>query len=78
MSKNFATVADEALQLPQQEQLRLARTLLEHAEAMIDTDAEAAWEAEIERRVRLIDSGVAKGRPYTEVLRDTDKRLSNK
>ncbi|MDB6057339.1 MAG: hypothetical protein JWO95_1183 [Verrucomicrobiales bacterium] len=76
MSKNFAAVADEALQLPQQEQLRLARTLLEHAEPTADTEAEATWEDEIERRIKLIDSGVAKGRPYKEVLRDTDRRLN--
>lgn len=76
MSKNFAAIADEALQLPQQEQLRLARTLLEHAEANADREAEVAWEEEIERRITMIDSGVAKGRPYKEVLRDTDRRLN--
>ena len=75
MSKNFAVVADEALQLPQQEQLRLARTLMENAEAKGNTDVEAAWDDEIERRIRLVDSGLAKGRPYKEVLGDTDDRL---
>lgn len=75
MSKNFAVIADEALQLPQDEQLRLARTLLENAEAKGNTEVEAAWDEEIERRIRLVDSGLAKGRTYKEVLRDTDRRL---
>jgi hypothetical protein len=55
MSKTFAAIADQALQLPEQEQLRLARTLLENTEATIDSDAEAAWEQEIDRRIKLID-----------------------
>jgi hypothetical protein len=75
MSKNFAAIADEALQLPENDQLRLARTLLENAESPADIEAERAWDEEIERRIQLIDSGVAKGRPYKEVLRDTDQRL---
>ena len=37
--------------------------------------AETAWEEEIERRIKLIDSGVAKGRPFSEVLRDIDDRF---
>jgi predicted GTPase len=75
MSKNFAAVADEALQLPQGDQLRLARTLLEHTEATGDINAETAWEKEIERRIEMVDSGLAKGRSYVEVLRDIDARL---
>jgi hypothetical protein len=56
--------------LPQHEQLQLARTLLEDGEAQGDLGAQAAWEAEIERRIRLVDSGLAQGRPFADALRD--------
>ena len=75
MSLNFADIVNEALRLPQHEQLQLARTLLERSEAEGDTSVEAAWEEEIERRIRLVDSGLAKGRAFPDVLRDLDRRL---
>ncbi len=75
MNRSFTEIAEEALTLPQNEQLRLARTLLEKAEASGDVGSEAAWEEEIERRIHTIDSGLAKGRPFAEVLRDIDRQL---
>ncbi len=75
MSRDFAEIADAALKLPEPERLRLARTLLEHSEATGDMDVDAAWEAEIESRIKLLDSGLAKGRPFTEVLKDIDRQL---
>jgi hypothetical protein len=38
-------------------------------------EVEAAWEKEIERRIELVDSGLAKGRPFADVLRDIDRQL---
>jgi hypothetical protein len=76
MSRSFADIAEEALRLPQNEQLRLARTLLEHSEASGDTGVEKAWEDEIERRIGLLDAGLATGRPFADVLRDIDRRLA--
>ena len=58
-----------------QEQLRLARTLLEQSEAVGDVGVEAAWEEEIESRIKLVDAGMAKGRPFAEVVRDIDRQL---
>ena len=75
MSRSFSEIAEEALTLPQSEQLRLARTLLEKAEAVGDVGAEEAWEEEIERRIQKIDAGLAKGRAFADVLLDLDKRL---
>jgi predicted GTPase len=75
MNRSFNEVAEEALALPQDEQLRLARTLLEKAEASGDVGADLAWEEEIERRIRTIDAGLAKGRPFADVLRDIDRQL---
>ena len=75
MSSNLASIAEEALKLPQHEQLKLARALLEKSEAEGDQGVEAAWEQEIERRIQLIDTGLAKGRPFADVLRDIDRQL---
>ena len=75
MNRSFTEIAEEALTLPQSEQLKLARTLLEKAEASGDIGAEAAWEEEIERRIHKIDAGLAKGRPFADVLRELDRRL---
>ena len=75
MKRNFAEIAEEAMGLPQSEQLRLARTLLEKAEAFGDLGAEAAWENEIERRIHKNDAGLAKGRPFADVVREMDRHL---
>jgi hypothetical protein len=36
---------------------------------------DAAWEQEIERRIQMIDDGLAKGRPFADVVRDLDRQL---
>jgi hypothetical protein len=69
MSRNLAEITNEALRLPQHEQLRLARTLLEQSEALGDVNSDVAWEEEIERRIKLVDAGLAKGRPFADVVR---------
>ena len=76
MHRSFAEIAEEALTLPADDQLRLVRTLLEKAEALGDIGADAAWEEEIERRIHKIDSGLASGRPFADVLHDVDRRLA--
>jgi hypothetical protein len=75
MKRDFAEIAEEAMGLPQSEQLRLARALIEQAEASGDLGAEAAWEDEIERRIETIDAGLAKGRAFAEVLREIDRQF---
>lgn len=75
MSRKLAEITDEALRLPDQEQLLLARTLLERSEAVGHLDVDAAWEDEIENRIKLVDSGLAKGRPFADVLHDIDRQL---
>ena len=75
MSRNLASIAEEALKLPQHEQLKLARTLLEKSEAEGDPGVETVWDQEIERRIQLIDAGLAKGRPFADVLQDIDRQL---
>lgn len=56
--------------------MKLAQALLENSEAEGDQGVEAAWEEEIERRIQLIDTGLAKGRPFADVFRGIDRRLA--
>jgi putative addiction module component (TIGR02574 family) len=75
MGSTFAEVTEAALSLPADEQLKLARTLMDHAEAAGDPGAGDAWDREIERRIAVIDAGLAEGRPFAEVLQRIDARL---
>ncbi len=75
VSSKLAEITREALDLPDQEQLRLARTLLERSEATGDAGVQAAWEDEIERRIQSIDAGLAKSRPFAEVVAEIDRQL---
>jgi putative addiction module component (TIGR02574 family) len=56
---------DEALQLPPAEREALAGQLFDSLETD-DPDAEAAWQAEIERRISELDQGKVKPIPWTE------------
>ncbi|MDQ3313772.1 MAG: addiction module protein [Verrucomicrobiota bacterium] len=75
MSSKLAEITQEALGLPHEEQLRLARTLLERSEASGDAEVDTAWEDEIERRIHSIDAGIAHSRPFAEVVAEVDRRL---
>ena len=75
MSRSVSEITQEALNLPQSEQFKLARALLENAQFPNDPGVEAAWDREIERRIAAIDAGAAKGRPFAEILADLDQRL---
>ena len=75
MTPELSEITEKALRLPQGEQLKLARTLLESSEASADSGVDTVWEQEIERRIQLIDAGLAKGRLFADVVRDIDRQL---
>jgi putative addiction module component (TIGR02574 family) len=75
MSSRYTSVTEAALTLPQNEQLKLVRTLLEKVEAVGEVGSDVAWDEEIERRIQKIDAGLATGRPFSDVLRDIDARF---
>lgn len=66
MSMQFDILEAEALKLDAGERARLA----EHLIASLDEDAEldAAWEAEIQKRINQIDSGQVQMLSANEVL----------
>ena len=75
MSSKLAEITQDALRLPHDEQLRLARTLLESSEANGQAEVDGAWEEEIERRIKQIDAGLARKRPFAEVVAEIDRQL---
>lgn len=59
----------EALQLPREERAALAGELIQSLDSEVDGDAEAAWSAEIRRRIERLDAGLAKTVPWAEARR---------
>lgn len=63
-------LTQDALTLPENERARLVQTLLQSLEPSNDEGVDAAWDAEVARRVESVRQGTAQGRPAEEVLRD--------
>lgn len=67
MNADIARLIEEALKLPAEARGALANRLLESLhQNEADPDAEAAWDAEIARRLQELDSGVVKTVPWSE------------
>jgi putative addiction module component (TIGR02574 family) len=74
MSMLLEDVTREAIELPRHQRLSLARLLIELDDPGPDVDVEAAWEAEIQARVRAVREGRVEGIPYEQVLARIDRR----
>ena len=66
MSRN--AVLAQALQLPPEERADVAKLLIASLDEPGDEDVEAAWLAEVERRLQDVDRGTATFEPW-EVVR---------
>ena len=59
----------EALRLSDEERAALAGELIQSLEREVDSDAEAAWSAEIRARLERMDAGTARTIPWAEARR---------
>ena len=59
----------DALQLSDEERAAIAGELIESLDTEVDADAEAAWAAEIHRRVQELRTGRAQTVPWAEARR---------
>ena len=59
MMRKKELLLDEALRLPEGDRADLAAKLIESLDADLDTDVDAAWAREIERRCAAVDAGDA-------------------
>ena len=76
MSMPLEDVAREAIELPRHQRWSLARLLIDLDDPGSDADVEAAWDVEIQARVRAVQEGRVEGIPYEEVLARVDRRLA--
>lgn len=73
MPKAATDVLADALRLEPDARAELAAELLASLDGPEDSDAEAAWDAEIERRVAAIEAGTMKLEPWSEVKRRIER-----
>ena len=64
---------NEALQLNESERAALAGMLIDSIDSEVEEGVEAAWMAEIERRIEQLDAGMAETIPW-DVVRDGLRR----
>jgi putative addiction module component (TIGR02574 family) len=66
----------EVLDLPPRSRVRLAERIIESIDDYAAPELEAAWDDEIERRVKDIQSGAEKGIPAEDVVKDARRALN--
>ena len=70
MTQQAEKIRSEALQLGDADCAELARALIQSLDSESDADVEAAWDHELEQRLKRIDSGESTGRPAEDVLNE--------
>jgi putative addiction module component (TIGR02574 family) len=68
----------QALALSDKERAELAATLIDSLDTTFDDDAEAAWQEEIARRLKDVETGKVKTIPWDEVRRKGRAMLDDK
>ena len=69
MNRDTKDLLEEVLKLPPEARAAIAGSLLESLDEHIDEDSETAWRAELERRIRELDSGDVRPVPWIEARR---------
>ena len=75
MTKPTESILAEALRLSPEARAQIAAELLASLDGPADPDAEAAWQAEIERRVADLDAGKTHLEPWEVVKRRIEKTI---
>ena len=76
MTDTALRLKSELAQLPEQDRAALAHFLIDTLDAEVDDDADALWEAELNRREQEIRSGTAIGEPAWKVLAELREKHS--
>ena len=78
MPKTLTEVTRDAVDLPELERLKLARIMLDLPETAVEPadELQAAWDQEIEQRLRELRSGQVRGVPLQEVKEKIEARFS--
>ena len=67
MARSARELFEEAMRLDAQERATLMRLLIEALDTEVDKGVDAAWRAEIERRMAELDAGSVETIPWEEV-----------
>lgn len=78
MTRTAKKLLEEALALAPGERADLAASLLESLDETPEEDLEAAWAAEVERRVREVEAGSVKTVPWSEARQRLLKHLDGR
>jgi putative addiction module component (TIGR02574 family) len=78
MPKDFSAVFRDASELSERDRATLAGLLIESLETEPQPDVEAAWLAEIARRVAEVEAGTVKTIPWDEVRQRLLDRLNGR
>ena len=76
MSRTFTDVWKEAAELSDEDRATLAGLLIESLEGEPDLDVEAAWAAEIDKRVAELDASTVESIPWEQVRQRLVDRLN--
>ena len=76
MSRTFTDIWKEAAELSDEDRATLAGLLIESLEGEPDPDVDAAWAAEIEKRVAELDAGTVESIPWEQVRQRLLDRLN--
>jgi len=69
MTSEVSKLLEQALSLSVEEQEALADSLISNLGGKVDEGVQAAWDAEIAKRIAELDSGLAKTVSWAEVRR---------
>ena len=69
MNVAIQEILNTALQLPDKDRAELAASLIESLDQPFDSDVQAAWAEEIQRRMADLDCGAVKAIPWDEARR---------
>jgi putative addiction module component (TIGR02574 family) len=69
MKRDPSDILRDALKLPEEARAAIAGQLLDSLDPAVDADAEAAWDQEILRCLRDVESGAVQLVPWSEVRR---------
>ena len=70
MNTETEQLLQSALALPESDRAEIAASLIHSLDTEMDEDVDAAWAAEIERRMESIDKGEVKLIPWDDVMRE--------
>ncbi len=75
MTKPAEKVLSEALSLDLRERAEVAAQLIASLDGEPDQDVEAAWAAEVDRRIEAVEAGRAKLVPWADVERRAEEEI---